>query len=162
MSNRRKMTLTDKLIYFWYHFKYFLLNVFIYCIIVTIFLLLASLIVWHESIISVIASDVKGMIPIIAIAYGLGILVELISLAKTLNVLCRRKVSITDGYIFKKHTFKKNYSDSTTSRFKKVRAISNDKSVTTDWLHAPRKLFREDEAKVIIVVSNNKGIDIYR
>ena len=120
------------------------------------------LIVWHQNIINVIKSDVKGVLPIIIIAYCFGILIELIYLAKTLNVLCRRNVSVTDGHIFKKHTFKKNYSDSTTSYFKKVRAISEDKSVSTDWIHAPKKLFREEEAKVIIVVCNNKGIDIYR
>lgn len=160
MSERRKMRLIDRLAYFGYYFLHFFLFIVEYFIIVTIFLTIGFKLFFHLNPIEVLAQ--KEMHLMIILSYSLGLVVGLIYLARTLRVLLRTNLYITDGYIFKKHKFKENHSDSTTTITRKVRAISNDKSVSTDWIRCSRWLYKQEEPTVYIVVHKNKGIDFYR
>ena len=160
MSEKKKMKAIDRLAYFGYNFLHFFIFIVEYFIIVTIFLTIGFKVIWNENIIEILAQ--KEMHLMIILSYSLGLVIGLIYLARTLRVLLRTNLYIVDGYIFKKHKFKQNHSDSTTTITRKVRAISNDKSVSTDWISCSRWLYRQEEPSVYIVVYNNKGLDFYR
>ena len=160
MDNRKKMNIKDKLAYFGYYFLHFLFFIMVYFIILTIFLAVGFKLLWNQNIIEILAQ--KEMHLIIFLCYALGVVIGLFKLSRTLNVLLKKNLYITEGYIFKKHAFKKNLSDSTTTITKKVRVISNDKSISTDWLSCPNLLYNQEKPHVYIVIHNNKGIDFYR
>ena len=160
MSERKKMSLMDRLSFFGYHFLHLFLFLLEYSIVVTIFLAIGFKIVFNESIIDLINQGELKIV--ILLIYLFGLITQLGYIIRVLNVLLRRDLYVTQGHIFKKHSFKQRSSDSTTIITKKVRAISNDESVTTDWKTCSGWLYRQNEPQVYIVVHKNKGMDFYR
>ena len=83
--------------------------------------------------------------------------------SKPLKVFMIKDTYITDGHIFKKHTFINNSGSSeyNTGPYTKARAISEDNSITTPWIYYPKHYYKEKEMKVKIVIQKNKAIDFY-
>ena len=153
MNNQELMTRSDKLKYFGDKFKNILIYTIYFLIILNIFLFLGFKLILHDNL-----KDTELYF------YGLNILVivvMILKLLKILNILLRKNIFIVNGYISKKHRFKKNDSDNFTSIISKAKATSDDKSITTKWIRYPNRYFKLGKPKVKIIVYKNKAIDFY-
>ena len=147
MNNKRKMTGADK-------WKYFLFR-------------LKSDITFYIFAISLVLAFVFCILYLLKVITMAPLLIDLIILLISFIIffcldclyiiLFMRKSEIVDGHIFKTHRGREYANDSERSYMAtKARAISEDGNITTNWQYSPRKISKEKNKPVFIIL-NKKG-----